>query len=318
MLNNTRDFRKALDYHLVCLGTGTNQLPLIRAAKALGNKVTGIDQFPNKQAVDNAIEVSIYDPVALREPLLALHATQPIDALIFRSSGPAILTAFEIEQLLGLNTLSKQVAEISTSKYALSIDSGGFLSPITQRVNRTPPSFELPYIVKPDSPLVGKKNVYKIEDTSEFEPAFENSQDESTNGYVVVQQFIRGIDVGVMCWVQAGELIWCFFYEEVNNWTNTGLQACGVRSTEAPEISMSRLQEAITNWQFTVGVLFLSFRYCKETKEACLYEVNPGLCGDDICDQLLPKCFPNFDVFSSYVRLMLNQTGDFPSKDQES
>ena len=43
-----------------------------------------------------------------------------------------------------------------------------------------------------------------------------------------------------------------------------------------------------------------------------MYEANPGLCGDNIADQLLKNLWPGFDPFSAEISAVCSRTIEYP------
>ena len=91
------------------------------------------------------------------------------------------------------------------------------------------------------------------------------------------------------------------------------------RSVSAPvwnfklEKSILKAIIRLTENMYISGFVFFCFRV-NELKSFKLYEINPGLCGDKIADELLPKLWPNYSFFEADVHLCVGNLPKFPEK----
>ena len=104
---------------LVSVGTGPNQISLIRAAKKLGYKVIGIDQKPNEFEIDKSIPISTYDWQTARDYVLEMSATYDIKGIFSRVSGPAVKMQNVLAGALSLPSSGSKIAAMSIGKNTL-------------------------------------------------------------------------------------------------------------------------------------------------------------------------------------------------------
>jgi len=296
----------------ISIGTGKGQLKLIQAAHERGFWVVGVDR---ERAEDCApflreqILLSTYQTEEVVKAVLKIKDNYDFIGVLARTSGPALLTAAHVADALGIEGVSKTFGECSVSKSALREDAAsiGISTPKGFKTSEcVDPPFDLPWVVKPDAPLVGKKNVYAISNRSEYAEAFSAASQESYNGLVEVEELIEGIDVGYMAVLSDGKVMFDLLYDEYVSFPNGRAEGIGVGG---PSIFVgsnveTRIKDCsehlLKKWTFTAGFAFFSFRVCDEG-QVYLYEANPGLCGDNIADQLLPCIWPGFDPFETEV-----------------
>lgn len=298
---------------VIILGTGKNQQPLIRAARDIGCYIIAIDRNPNPHNIDYVVRGSTHSYEDIEKEILSLHQEKEIKTLLFRSSGKPIITAAKICELLRLDAMPAQLAQIAYSKDALQKAKFDCAMPEGDVYEQLPESVDFPCVLKPDIPVVGKQNVYKIENQENLRYCFSLAARESLNERVVIQNYIGGQDVSVMCWIYQGKLKWDFVYEELNHFENERLANKGNRvPAKGIEPPRKIIENIISRCKIDMGVIFLSFRFEREKAQWWLYEINPGLCGDNICDEHIPKVYPNFNPFVAYTELMLNRLPRFP------
>ena len=75
---------------LISVGTGNNQIPLIRKARELGYKIIGLDRSPNKQEIDEWLKISTYDYSEAFSRILHLQKKKNFKGVLARVSGPAV------------------------------------------------------------------------------------------------------------------------------------------------------------------------------------------------------------------------------------
>lgn len=296
---------------IVSIGAGLGQFPLIRAAYELGFDVIVVDREPASEClpfIKESIIISTFDTEGVLIGLEKLSKYFDIKGVLARTSGPAISTAARVAEYLAVSGVPVEFAKASVAKSvlrtearAVSIDTP--VGECLQSLAR--PAFSTPWIVKPDAPLVGKENVYRVNDQQAFEVAFAAACSESQNDAVEVESFIDGVDIGYMLLMSEGQIKLDLLYDEFVAFNAD--RACGLGVGGPSVFSGTRIEEQIriaagallSRWQVTGGFAFFSFRVNKTG--VFLYEANPGLCGDAIADKLLPAIWPGFDAFRAEV-----------------
>lgn len=304
---------------LISIGTGISQEPLILSAKKLGYKVAGVDQNPNELIVDHTIKISTYEYDLILKEISRLPFKNNINGVIARVSGPAILTAAKISGFLGLPTYTVEIAEMSVSKSCLRqvCEKEGIISVQGHHYEHLPKWIdEQDLVVKPDQPIVGKKNVFRVKNEKEFKKAFKLAAEESFNGFVECQKFEQGIDIGLVVATLNGKIIWNFLFEEIVDEKDGNFIGKGVRAP-AKEIGEDIHKKIIESAEKVIGSLkpsgfiFFSYRLI-EPNIFKLYEINPGLCGDNIVDVLFKKIWPDCNFYEFDVKLATNFLPNLP------
>ncbi len=310
---------------VLSIGAGGGQLPLIRAAHGLGYQVVAVDRSPSAEArtlLAETILVSTYDSETVLAQLAALKQRFDFRAVLTRSSGPALLTAARVAESLGLAGIPASFAQAAVYKSALRAQAEllGIATPAGVCLSDASlPGFPLPWVVKPDMPLVGKQNVYKVDDAASFRQAYVAARAESYNDTVEVEAYIAGLDLGYMAMIQQGQIKFGLLYDEFAAFQHGKVQGLGVagpsvfENTSIASRCHAVAQRLITHWHYQAGFAFFSFRLT-EQGELLLYEVNPGLCGDAIADQLLPAIWPGFNAFVSEVKLATAVAPELPAQ----
>jgi len=191
---------------IICLAAGVSQLPLIKVAKEAGYKVIAIDRNPEApgfSVADEKIIESTYDTENVLNALHSIEKEHHFCGLVARTSGPALNTAAAIAEEFHLSGLSKEIVPLTTEKSKLRefCESHGILMPKGQKISQLKeldPNFPMPLIVKPDLPLIGKKDVRVVWNFSDLESAVRSAIQSSGNGFAEVEEYIDGVDVSVL------------------------------------------------------------------------------------------------------------------------
>lgn len=297
---------------VISIGAGAAQRPLIEAAQSLGYMVVGVDRAGSADCVaslDHHVQLSTYDPDPVIEAVRALHRDVEIVAVLARTSGPALATAARVAEALAVPGFPVAFADAAVEKSVLRYEAAqvGVLTPQGLVLDTCVlPSFDGPWVVKPDAPVVGKMNVHLVQEASGFEAAFAAAQSESLNQLVAVERFIPGADVGYMAVMDQGRVAIDFFYDEFvafphNRAVGLGVGGPSMFCTTRIEAQIRTAAAGLLQrWRMQAGFAFFSFRVDAQGG-VFLYEVNPGLCGDGIADQLLSRVWLGFDPFAVEV-----------------
>jgi len=304
--------------YVISIGSGRSQRPLIQSAQRQGFKVLGIDRAPDYDLLDEAIICSTYDA----EEALRLVCEHPlrnsIRAVLARTSGPALITAAKISKKLAVSGTNEFLARLSLSKSDLRnvCELKGVSSPKGQAYQECPALPEGTWVVKPDQPLYGKKNVYCVQTQAELSKVFDKCVDESVNGCVEIQTYEQGEDIGLVLLMKAGEILWHGFYQEVVELNSRQFSGAGVKGPwhGDGEPKMIEIARNIIGHEDVSGFVFFSFRVSEDSQAMHLYEVNPGLCGDGLADKLMPTIWTCDDFFSLDVAIHTNTPFKLPSE----
>ena len=104
---------------VISIGTGSSQSRLIETASVLGYKILGVDRYPNKNLVDDYLEISTFNTEDVLSAVKNHRKRNLIKGVLVRTSGPAVLTAAKVACELGLPGFSRALATVSVSKIKL-------------------------------------------------------------------------------------------------------------------------------------------------------------------------------------------------------
>lgn len=305
---------------MLSVACGKNQEPLLNAAKQLGYSIIGVDQSPDTELVDLPVRMSTH---ATDEVLYELKngGYPKFDAVLCRSSGPAVVTAAVIAEAYSLPTTGNLVAKCSVSKtllhHYLTKRDICTVPTLLAKPGELKPDRWQQVVIKPSQPQFGKKNVYLISEQAEYMSAIQAAVCESLDGCALAQKYIEGSDVGLVTLSRSGEIIWYAFFQELNDWDGTVIDPLGVSSLKVP-LSQRQHDGAILSAKKVIadsgstGFVLFSFRVF-DTADPMLYEINSGLCGDQIAESLLPGMWPGFDFFQMDVLTMTNHEPPLPN-----
>ena len=301
---------------VISIGTGRSQAPLILAAKNAGYRVLGVDRAPNYALVEDALTISTYDASQIVAALTEHSGNRRFKAVLARTSGPAVQSAALAADSLGLPGFGADFANASLSKAALRQAAVKADVPcLGGQCRSTPPAWiaGADWVIKPDQPLYGKRNVYRVSTKAHMELAFAAAADESINGRVECQPYCQGRDLGVVLALSRGQVKWCSTYEEIVSEQHGRFKGRGVIAP--PKLvdsgiyfSMRESAERLGELWGSTGFAFFSFR-APASGPALLYEANPGLCGDGLADKLFPYLWSGTNFFE--LDLILMTGGEF-------
>lgn len=296
---------------VLSVACGKSQEPLLKAAKKQGYSIIGVDQSPSSDLVDFPIRLSTHDTEKVLFELK--NGDYPkFDAVLCRSSGPAVRTAQVVADYFHLPSCGSLIAESSVSKFVLHENCMKLGIPTIPCLQAShckylPPDWA-EVVIKPSQPIYGKKNVYKskaIEDNNDYINLCCN---ESLDGKAVIQPYIRGNDIAVSAMCLYGRVLSIFPFLENNHFQGGRIQHQGL-SAQAKPLPTPALKDIMSSATQVIahsnasGFVFFTFRLINNLN-CLLYEVNPGLCGDDIVEGYFQKTFPDFDFFDADVSLM--------------
>ena len=166
-------------------------------------------------------------------------------------------------------------------------------------------------VIKPDLPIGGTRNVFRLLDLKQSKIDFQKSKEESINDFVKVQEYIFGLDIIVIAIVQKKKIASILFLDQLvvlqeNQFKKIGLS---IALTKYDKVVVNKIEKVINNFiencQINFGFISFSFRI-DLNKNIWLYEVNPGLLGDGITEKLLPNAFPETfqDIFKFNIELI--------------
>lgn len=205
------------DAYYLSLGAGDNQLPLIRAAKALGLKVIGVDRSiaaPGLRESDLKIEESILNYRKIYYKLLNLVEPTQIAGGYAASYGDALQSFAFLCERLSIIGLSRTLMETVQDKFQVrrrlsEIEHGSFAQPLFLEITQ---SMRREDIEQLGFPLIAKirrgsskRHIYKLDDWNEVKHFLSRKNLEAlgVRGHdFVLEQYIEGDEIIVTGFAQ--------------------------------------------------------------------------------------------------------------------
>lgn len=286
---------------LVSLAAGASQVPLIRAARARGLEVVGVDRDASAAGLPLCaahVAASTHDA---EEVLVGLRALEGFDVrgVVARSSGPPVETAAHVARALGLPGLDPDVASRAVSKSGqrdlaraagLTVPAAVTVSP---GIHDSFPGVA-PWVAKPHVTRVGKLAIRLVESPRELASAILAASEASEDGLVELESFVPGRDVVVAGsftdsrWTTRATLEEDTRFSADGSATGLGLATpAELDRDEHAELDRA-LGRLIAHNQFGTGVAFATFRVARGAAPTFL-ELHLDLGGDYVVDGLLAE-----------------------------
>jgi hypothetical protein len=298
--------------NLIFLGLGKNQIKYIRQVNRKKNFIIGLDKNnKNKSFVDFFIRHSVYNPNIknIQDKLKRFNVEQ----IIYRSSGPTILLAYALEKFYHIKRIHVSLAKSIYSKSYFS----DFLKKNKFKFikykfikNLKDNNFKQLKVLKPDSPLIGKKNVYiaKFFKRVEVNDCVKNSH----NKKVIINDFIEGRDINLFYKVSKNKKIKLIFnFEEINITSNNYINPNKTKIMSPANINLVVLNKInkictrlIKKFNDYYGLISIT---CRSTplNEVIPYEINIGLSGDNVADKIYPKIYKK-NLYKIELKTLIN------------
>jgi hypothetical protein len=306
---------------IICLAAGGSQLPLIQAAKRRGYSVIAIDRDPDAPGfslTDFKIIESTYDTEKVLDALRAIEKQHHFCGLVARTSGPALNTAAAIAEEFHLAGLSREIVPLATEKSKLRefCEKHAILMPKGQKISQLKEldqNFPMPLIVKPDLPLIGKKDVRVIRKSSDLKCALKAAVKSSSNSFAEVEEYIDGVDVACLFHANKGAFTLKAFWDELVGVRQNGhilglgvsvpsvIVDCGV----GPKIG-SIVESFAPLFKNINALLILALRIDLEGN-VYIIELHADLGGDFIAEELMPLADSSFNYFDYCMSIVLNE-----------
>ena len=306
--------------NIICLGLGKNQLNLIKYLIKDFN-IIGIDRSNNskvKKFFHRFYKSSIYDFRSINRVAKDIIKKKiKIFAIIYRSSGPTILSAALLESKFQINRINKDLKYSIYSKSYFSKflkkNKLNFLPSNTIKYSKLSKR-NGEYILKPDAPISGKKNVFLIKNKLSYKN-FIKCKIESHNNKVNYSKFFNGKDISSFYVVNNNKNINCLIshVEEFNTFKNGKLFHHGMCAP--PIINYNNIlykkekvdKSIIKLFNNFYGIISISSKILKN-HSILPYEVNIGLSGDKFADVIFPYLFRNRSLYKIEIDMALFKT----------
>ncbi|MBR2717089.1 MAG: ATP-grasp domain-containing protein [Oscillospiraceae bacterium] len=198
---------------LMVIGATHTQVPLIRTAQRMGyyTIVAGIKgNYPGIDVADEACFVDIRDPKAVLEAAKALR----IDGIATCCMDMGVRAVGYVCEAMGLCGLTERAALLSNQKLAMkeAFEKGGVRSPAFRKVSseadlrKAWEELPQPVILKAVD-LQASRGIYVCRSFQELEEAYREAMELTREDFCIVEQFVKGIDIGAQAFVYDGEIV---------------------------------------------------------------------------------------------------------------
>ena len=305
--------------YLICLGLGKNHIKLIKLINS-NYQIIGIDRVLSTQAkkfINLYFKSSIYNIVEINKIIKKIKTKKiKIESILYRSSGPTILSAELLERKFNITRISPQLRDCIYSKgfffnFLKKNDIKGMSS---NRISNHLSIKKKNYILKPDAPIYGKKNIFSFNKTKSVSK-FNLCKNESHNKKVNVSNFHEGNDISTFYLIdnKKSKITLLSHIEEFNEFRNNRLYSHGlcvppifsdqklIRNKEKVDKSIIKL---FANFY---GIASISSKITKN-RTVLPYEINIGLSGDKFADHIFPYIYKNRSLYKIELNMALFKT----------
>lgn len=196
---------------LMIMGAGTYQVPLIRAAKAMGIYTIAVSipgKYPGFAYADEVLHINTVDS----EAVLQAARERNIDGICTAGTDVAVMTIGRVNDALGLSGISYEAARLACDKVLMKrcYEENGVRTAkyrkvyFNEDVNQKIEGLEYPLIVKiVDSS--GSRGITRVDRPSQLQGAIRNAQAFTHKDYYIVEEFIVGREFGAQAFVMDGD-----------------------------------------------------------------------------------------------------------------
>lgn len=291
--------------NLLCFGLGLYQEKLALSSKKYQNYNVVIEHKKNlikknQILIDKLILGSVYKYQSAINYYKKINFLFNITDIIFRSSGPAILTAYKIYKKLKIKRISKDLAHSVYSKnfFFNFLKKKKIISDKKVRLTDLKFNKNKEYIIKPDAPIIGKKGVLKTDKIDKRKNKLIESL--SDNKKINITKFIEGEDISIVIFKNKKDkkIKILNYLKEINfikkNSFLKNKAIIGYYSLDNIEIQNRVLDisnEIIKYFKQYYGFLIISYRVNKT--QIFPYEINVGMGGDNYAEMIFPFFYKN-------------------------
>jgi hypothetical protein len=308
--------------YLISLGIGKNQKNFLKIAHKIGYK--NIICIDNKKLnlrsrfCKQIFKGSIYNFNFIKKIIPKIKKINSNFKVIFRSSGPSIISLYILEKYLNCIRVDKDLAY---SVYSKSYFSNflkkkkiPFIKVILKKKFNYKNLDNKMWVMKPDAPIVGKKNVYFTNKKDLKKKYFNLCKKESHNNKVLFSEFINGHDLTIFFIISNKSNFKKITI--INEWVglkNNKFYGIGISNPAANlqkkiQNEIIKLSKKIMhNFINFKGVASISFRVNTSKKLIVPYEINIGLSGDGFADKIYPNSIKGPSLYNLEIDTLLNR-----------
>jgi hypothetical protein len=307
--------------YLISLGIGRNQKKILKLICGIGYKnIIGIDNKSfsiGSQFCKKIFKGSIYNFNFIKKIIPKIKKISTDFKVIFRSSGPSIISLYILEKHSNFIRVEKDLAySIYSKSYfsnLLKKKKLPFIKVILKEKFNSKNLQNEMWVMKPDAPIIGKKNVYLINKKNFKKKDFNLCKKESHNNKVLFSEFTDGKDVTIF-FLKSHK----FKFKKIsiiNEWValkNNKFYGVGIsnppislpKKTQNEIIKLSK--KIIGNFINFKGIASISFRVNISKKYILPYEINIGLSGDGFADKIYPNSVKGPSLYKLEIDTLLN------------
>lgn len=283
---------------LICFGGGKNQRKLINISirKKIETIVIEYKKIKLKNNYIKQVSANSYNLRSIKNKLKDIQKIVGINNLdfIYRSSGPSILSLFYLSKIFNKNRVSKQLAYSIYSKSYFSKllfqEKLPYINFSVLKKFRPVKKFSK-FVAKPDAPIVGKKNVYLIQNNKNFnEKQFKMIINSSHNQKVICSDYINGPSISMFIFKTKNGRV--YYYKpvyEINEFKENILEHKEIKECKDKLIIKKIIllsKKILKIFPDYYGFLSISF-LCSKQMMFYPYEINIGLSGDNMAEKHL-------------------------------
>ena len=308
--------------YLISLGIGKNQKNFLKIAHKIGYKnIIGIDNKKlnlRSSFCKQIFKGSIYNFNFIKRIIPKIKKINSNFKVIFRSSGPSIISLYILEKYLNCIRVDKDLAYSVYSKSyfsnLLKKKNLPFIKVIIKEKFNSKNLQNKMWVMKPDAPIVGKKNVYLTNKKDLKKKYFNLCKKESHNNKVLFSEFVNGHDFTIFFIISNKSTFKKITI--INEWVglkNDKFYGIGIsnpasnlqKKTQNEIIKLSK--KIMQNFISFKGVASISFRVNASKKLIVPYEINIGLSGDGFADKIYPNSIKGPSLYNLEIDTLLNR-----------
>lgn len=307
---------------ILILGAGEMQLPVIKKSKQLGLYTIVADFDKSAPGLSLADEYSLISTVDF-EKVLNFAIQKKIDGILTTSDFPVNIVA-KVANILGLQSMSTEVAELCTNKFLQRtfFQENKIKTPFFKQINSIEDlnSFtSFPYIVKPiDSSA--SRGVKKVNNLDELKSQIEIALTYSKQSKVIVEDFIDGKEFSVESFTQNGVTTITAITEKLTKGEDLGFF---VEDTHIIPARISNYEKELITSEVQKAIKVMKLNNCPAHTEVKLnengvfiVEMACRLGGDYITSDLVPLS-TGIDMLENLLKLSLGESLNLHEKWQK-
>ena len=304
---------------LMILGASVYQVPLIKTAKRMGLRVI-VSSIPGNYPGFAYADKVYYTNTVDKESILEIARAEKIDGICTTGTDVAVITIGYVNEHMGLHGISEAAAVRATDKALMkdafakaSVSASEFIkvSSYDEAVSAAD-KIGLPVIVKcVDSS--GNRGISKVNDISELKAAYEDACRYSRKDYVLVEEMLKGIEIGIDGMVTDGRIS---FLAPHHKFVHRNGNVVITAGHAFPYKCSQKVWDEIRR-QMELAVSALGLDNCAFNADACvdgdrvsIIEVG-GRCGATCIPELISICY-GFDYYETIIKCAMGEEIELP------